>query len=107
MKDDIIQKISRFYYRTTAEWNVLIFFFLLQFLCYIKIKTLLLPSIIAKLKIQNDGLIQDGDENFFYFSHNKPPFSFLSLATMFIYLNSFRTALYQKMRTFHSAVVLK
>jgi hypothetical protein len=31
-------------------------------------------NIVAKLKNQNDGLIQDGNENFLYFSHNKPPF---------------------------------
>jgi hypothetical protein len=29
---------------------------------------------VAKLKNPNDGLIQDGDENFYYFSQNKPPF---------------------------------
>jgi hypothetical protein len=31
-------------------------------------------NIVAKLKNQNGGKIQDGDENIFYFSHNKPPF---------------------------------
>jgi hypothetical protein len=30
-------------------------------------------NIVAKLRIQNGGLIQDGAENIF-FSHNKPPF---------------------------------
>jgi hypothetical protein len=29
-------------------------------------------NIVAKLKIQNGGLFQDGNENMFYFSH-KPP----------------------------------
>jgi hypothetical protein len=29
---------------------------------------------VAKLKNQIGGLIQDGDENIFYFSHNKQPF---------------------------------
>jgi hypothetical protein len=32
--------------------------------------------------------MQDGDENIFYFSHNKPPFWFFSLATMFWLLYS-------------------
>jgi hypothetical protein len=50
MKDDIFQKISRFYYGETAEWNVLIFWY------------------IVVLVLQNGGLIQDGDENIFYFS---------------------------------------
>jgi hypothetical protein len=31
-------------------------------------------KIVAKLKNQNGSLILDGDENIFYFSHNKPPF---------------------------------
>jgi hypothetical protein len=30
-------------------------------------------NIVAKLKNQNGGLIQDGDESIFYFSNNKPP----------------------------------
>jgi hypothetical protein len=29
--------------------------------------------VVAKQKKQNGGLIQDGDENIFYFSHNKTP----------------------------------
>jgi hypothetical protein len=37
MKDDIFQKISRFYYGTTAEWNVLIFWYVAVLLLqYIK-----------------------------------------------------------------------
>jgi hypothetical protein len=39
-------------------------------------------SNVSKLKNQNGGLIQDGDENIFYFSHNKPPFRFFGLATL-------------------------
>jgi hypothetical protein len=31
-------------------------------------------NINVKLKNQNGGLIQDGDENIFYFPHNKPQF---------------------------------
>jgi hypothetical protein len=68
MKDDIFQKNSRFYYSTTARWNVLIFWYVV-ILMYYKNK-----NIVAKLKNQNGGLIQDGDENIFYFSHNKPSF---------------------------------
>jgi hypothetical protein len=58
MKDNIFQKHSRFYYSTTAV--VLMLY---------KNK-----NIVAKLKNQNGGLIQDGNENIFYFSHNKPSF---------------------------------
>jgi hypothetical protein len=51
MKDDIFQKISRFYYSTTAEWNVLIFWFVVVYLMLYK------KNIVAKLKNQNVGLI--------------------------------------------------
>jgi hypothetical protein len=64
-------------------------------------------NIIAKLKNKNGSLIQDDDENIFLNAHTTPPFRFFSLATMFLFLYSIRTATYQKIRTFHSAVVLK
>jgi hypothetical protein len=60
----------------------------------------------AKLKNQKSGLIQDGDENIFYFSYNKPPFGVFSLKSLFLFNYINRTTTYQKMRTFHSAVVL-
>jgi hypothetical protein len=34
MKDDIFQKDSRFYYSTTAEWNVLFFWFVVVLMIY-------------------------------------------------------------------------
>jgi hypothetical protein len=94
MQDDIFQKKSRFYHSTTA------FFWYVVVLMIYKNK-----NIVAKLKIQNGGLIQDGYENIFYFSHNKSPFWVFGLTTLILfYLTS--TTTYQKMRTFHSAVVL-
>jgi hypothetical protein len=63
-------------------------------------------NIVAKIKNQNGGLFQDGDENIFYFSHNKPPFKFSGLATLILFLCSIRTTAYQKMRTLYSAVDL-
>jgi hypothetical protein len=61
MKDDIFQKNSRFYYSTTAELNVLIFWYVVVLMLYKN------KNIVAKLKNQNGGLIQDGDETFFIF----------------------------------------
>jgi hypothetical protein len=63
-------------------------------------------NIVATLKNKNGGLNQDSDENIFYFLHNKPPFQFCSLATLILCYNIIRTATYQKIRTFHTAVVL-
>jgi hypothetical protein len=62
MKYDIFQKISRYYYSTTAEWNVLIFGYVVVLMLYKNLKN------DTKLKKFNGGLIQDGE--FFYFSHN-------------------------------------
>jgi hypothetical protein len=42
-------------------------------------------NIVGKLKNQNGGLIQDGDENIFYFSRTKPPFIFCGLATLILF----------------------
>jgi hypothetical protein len=58
MKDEIFQKNSIFYYSTTAEWN---FWNVVVLMIYKKKKN------VAKLQIQNGGLIQDGDENIFCF----------------------------------------
>jgi hypothetical protein len=60
MKDDIFQKISRFYFRTTASCNVIIFW-------YVAVLMLYKNKIIVAKKKKNGGLIQDGDENIFIF----------------------------------------
>jgi hypothetical protein len=99
MKDDIFQKISRFYYRTTAEWNVLICWYVVVLILYKNKNT------VANLKNQNGGLIQGGDENILYFSHNKPPFTFCGLATLILFYYRTRTTTYQKMRTFHYSII--
>jgi hypothetical protein len=49
MKDDIFQKISRFYFRTTASWNVLIFWYVAVLMLYKN------KNIVAKQKNQNGG----------------------------------------------------
>jgi hypothetical protein len=46
MKDDMFQKNSRFYYRTTAEWNGFIFWYVVVLMQYKN------KNIIAKLKIK-------------------------------------------------------
>jgi hypothetical protein len=51
IKDDIFLQNSRFHFLLYKNKNI-----------------------IAKLKNKNGGLIQDGAENIFYFSNNKPPF---------------------------------
>jgi hypothetical protein len=51
MKDDVFQKNSRFYYSTTAKWNVF----------YDKI------FITPVVKIQNGGCIQDDVDNFYIY----------------------------------------
>jgi hypothetical protein len=61
---------------------------------------------VTKLKNQNGGFIQDGHENIFSFSHNKHNFSHFNFILLILFYYSIRTATYQKMRTFHSAVVL-
>jgi hypothetical protein len=59
LKDDIFQKMLRFYYRTTAEWNVLILWYAV---------VLMIKKIVGKLKNQNGGLIQGGDDFFLFFT---------------------------------------
>jgi hypothetical protein len=61
MKDDIFQQNSRFYYSTTAEWNDLIFWYVVVLMLNKN------KNIVAKQKNLNGGLIQDGDENIFLF----------------------------------------
>jgi hypothetical protein len=77
-KDDIYQHISRFLYSTTPEWNVLNFWYAVD-----------IKNYNVKLKNQNGGLIQDGDENIFYFSHNKPLFWFLAWQHWFYFIIAF------------------
>jgi hypothetical protein len=72
MKDDIFQKISRFYYRTTAAWNMLIFWYVVVLMLYKN------KNIVAKLKNQNGGLIQDGDNNFFFLHIINRHFNFVA-----------------------------
>jgi hypothetical protein len=64
MKDDIFRGNSRVYYSTTTWWNVLILWYVAVLMLFKN------KDIVAKLKNQNGGLIQDGNENIFYCSHN-------------------------------------
>jgi hypothetical protein len=59
MKYDIFQKNSRFYYRTTAQWNVLIFWYDAVLMLYEN------KNIVAKLKNQNGGLLCENEKNVF------------------------------------------
>jgi hypothetical protein len=61
MKNDSFQKSSWFYYGETAEWNKLIFWYVVVLMLYKN------KNIVVKLKNQNGGLIQDGDKNIFLF----------------------------------------
>jgi hypothetical protein len=63
--------------------NGLYVFFILKFqkllfFCFLTKNTTnvsqFFANIVAKLENQNGGLIQDGDDLFFYFSHNKTQF---------------------------------
>jgi hypothetical protein len=80
--------------------NVVIFLYVLVLMIYKN------KNNVAKLKNQNRGLIQDGDDFFFNYSHIKLRFCLCGLATLILIYNSIRTTIYQKMRTFHLAVVL-
>jgi hypothetical protein len=53
MEDRIFQKISRFYYSTTAQWNVLIFWYVVVLMMH-KNKN----NVNFKLKNQNGGLCE-------------------------------------------------
>jgi hypothetical protein len=51
MKDYIFQKISRVYFRTTASWNFLIFWYVAVLMLYKN------KNIVDELKNQNGGLL--------------------------------------------------
>jgi hypothetical protein len=74
--------------------------------CLQNLKNLHKRNVLFFLLHRNFHLIQDGDEIFFIFHIISRHFVFFGLTTLFLFYYSIRTTTNQKMRTFHSSVVL-